>query len=488
VTLTELANLLVECGAVPRAGVDGMRESMDDDAFAARLVSLVTENEDVIAELLAERTQHPAIIFGASTVDLGFFGLVDEDLLLAHEMLPVANVGGTVTVVVADPNLAGSSVLRELGAALGRRTAIVVCVPQLLRVAITRAAQRHDEGERVLRGSRSQDDVVALALARPPIKAKLPRADSVAKALNSILDGVGERRPPELKGGALAALKLKQIPMTVPVPSPAPVITPAAPEPKKLVERESRRPFVLVVEDDDEIAHLIGRALAADGCDALHVASGDAVATAIGERRPDLIVLDAMLPGVHGFEICAGLKQSDDWRAVPILMVSAVYSGFERAREIQEKHGADAFIEKPFQFEHLRRLVADLLERPAPQRAPSTNALTEARARALVDHHLTVGDETAAAGVIEQWLTAAPLSARAWLEQGHLAALRGDALVALRAYEHAALYDRRLFIAQVSLAMLYEQLGFVRRAKHTWRAAAACAPDGALAQRLRATL
>ncbi len=125
-------------------------------------------------------------------------------------------------------------------------------------------------------------------------------------------------------------------------------------------------------------------------------------------------------------------------------------------------------------------MVGDLLQRPVVQPAATQlEALSEARARALVDHSMTVGDLDAAGAMIDTWIAAHPLSARAWLERGHHAIATDDAFAALRAYE------RHLFVAQLSLAMLYEQLGFARRARSTWNAAAACAPDADSVTRIR---
>ena len=170
-------------------------------------------------------------------------------------------------------------------------------------------------------------------------------------------------------------------------------------------------------------------------------------------------------------------------------MISAVFRGFERAREIQEQHGADAFIEKPFQLDHVRRVVADLLRQPLPAAVVTpAQHLSESRARAMVDHHVTVGDIASANAVVTRWLASEPLSARAWLERGHLAMQGTDYMGALQSYEIAAVYDRTMFNAQVSLASLYEQLGFNRRAKTTWLAAAACAPDHETGARIRAGL
>ena len=260
--------------------------------------------------------------------------------------------------------------------------------------------------------------------------------------------------------------------------------TPSSPE------TAPARPFVLVVEDDPAISHLIAATLTADGCDVLQVTTGDAVGPALRRRRPDLVVLDAMLPGIRGFEICAALKHSPTWASLPIVMVSAVARGFEHAREIQEVHRADVFLEKPFKIEQLRCVVADLLARPKPIRSArgEQQRLSQARAQALVDHHLTLGDTAMAAAVVGRWLAEDPLSGRAWLEHGHLLVQDGDTVGALQAYELASLYEPDLFVSHLSLAMLYEQLGFARRARVTWEKAASHAPDVPTADRIRGAL
>ncbi len=457
-----------------------------DDVIAAELLTLLSEHEDAAAEVLAEQTQIPALVFGTSTIDLTTLDQVPASFLREQQVLPLFADADAVTVAVGDP-MATAQALQHMGIQLGRRMVAVATAPALLTVAIERALEARAAGDRVLRGGRTVDATVVLTLARPPVKVRLPRADSVARALADVFKDSPEnlpaalRAPAALSGPTLGTLRLKKI------RNPASADMDAGVVERPLVVHD--QPHVLVVEDDEAIGHLLCRALGADGYETRHILSGDAVAAALVLRRPDLIVLDAMLPGVHGFEICAALKQSPEWRSTPVVMVSAVYRGFERAREIQEQHGADAFVEKPFQLEHVRRVVADLLRQPPPVATTTpTQQLTEARARALVDHHVTMGDADGAARVVDRWLSAEPLSARAWLERGHLAIQADDHVTALRAYEVAAVYDRTLFGAQVSLAMLYEQLGFSRRARATWMAAAVCAPDPDTAQRIRVAI
>ncbi len=483
----DLAELLVESGLVPQAHIDNVmgRPGSSPARMLDELSALALEHEEALAEIVAEREQLPCVIFSTSTIDITVLGATLPEVTDADPpVLPIAIDGDVVTVAISHADQQSAPILEQLGVALGRRVVVVAAVEAALRHAVDAAVAAHFGGATIWKGERSQSDDVDVHLARPPVRARLPWADSVARALSAMMSA--DAIPQALSAPAsLGTLKLKQVraPRPATEATPTALAAPQAPTPPPLVARDA---YVLVVEDDEAIGRLICKGLEADGVNTHLVGSGDLVADALRARRPDGIVLDAMLPGVHGFEICAALKQSPEWCAVPIIMISAVYRGFQQAREIQETHGADAFIEKPFQLEHVRRVVGDLLQRPVVQPAVTQlEALSEARARALVDHSMTVGDLDAAGAMIDTWIAAHPLSARAWLERGHHAIATDDAFAALRAYERAAVYDRHLFVAQLSLAMLYEQLGFARRARSTWNAAAACAPDADSVTRIR---
>jgi CheY-like chemotaxis protein len=489
VDLPRLGALLVDAGALGPGEVDALVQASDVDRLQAQL----QRHEATVAELLAERHQRPCVILSLSTIDLALLDDLPVPWLQAEQLLPLASRAESLTVAVVDP-AAAEGALQDLGVQAGRHIVPVVATPLLLERAIDDAARARAAGEPVLRGALAASPDVDLVLARPPTPAKLPRPDSVARALGAVLDDT--KMPAALKGPIVGVVRLKQVQVpsaSALQPSERVGAVPAAPT--ELRERVApphatpRRPFALIVDDDEAIGTLLTKALIADGCDAEHVLSGDRVADVLRARRPDIILLDAMLPGVHGFEICAALKASPDWRSVPIAMVSAIYRSFEQVKEIHERHGADVFIEKPFQLEHVRRVVADLLRRPQPLEVRhEARELSAARTRALVDHHMLMGDVDGATAIIDRWLAAEPLSARAWLERGHLAVAAADHFRALQAYELAALYDRTLFLAQVSLASLSAQLGFQRKAHDAWLKAAACAPDPAIADQIRRAL
>ena len=89
---------------------------------------------------------------------------------------------------------------------------------------------------------------------------------------------------------------------------------------------------------------------------------------------PDLVVLDGMLPEVHGFEICRQLKTSERFRHIPVIMMSAVHTGWRFAADVKEKYGADDYLEKPFEPAELLRRVETLLNRAPAARPPASEA------------------------------------------------------------------------------------------------------------------
>jgi len=116
---------------------------------------------------------------------------------------------------------------------------------------------------------------------------------------------------------------------------------------------------VLLVEDEDNIAlalgHLIGRA----GYALRRVASGSDALPALAEARPDLVVLDVMLPGRSGYEICQMIRRDASLAGIKVLMITA--GGGEMERRKGMAVGADAFMTKPFSTAELTRQVRALL-------------------------------------------------------------------------------------------------------------------------------
>jgi two-component system, OmpR family, alkaline phosphatase synthesis response regulator PhoP len=118
---------------------------------------------------------------------------------------------------------------------------------------------------------------------------------------------------------------------------------------------------ILVVEDDADIASLIVHYLAPAGYDTDVVANGGEALAAARRRPPDLVILDRMLPGLDGLEICRALRADAELGAIPILMLTA------RAEEVDRiagfETGADDYVTKPFSPKELVARIGALLRR-----------------------------------------------------------------------------------------------------------------------------
>ncbi|OGQ24493.1 MAG: hypothetical protein A2138_15860 [Deltaproteobacteria bacterium RBG_16_71_12] len=195
-------------------------------------------------------------------------------------------------------------------------------------------------------------------------------------------------------------------------------------------------------------------------------------------ERPACILLDAMLPEVHGFDICATLKRSPAFAATPVIVVSAVYRGWEHARTVQETHGADAFVEKPFDVHYVRQLVARMVGRELPRMPLTPQWQQDVRALAQeAEVAYRMGDLAGCEEATRRWRALDPFDARAWLILGNARSKAGDPDGAMKAWERAATFDGNLFPAFKNLAAVYEQLGFVQRAAMAWSRAHDLAPD-----------
>jgi DNA-binding response OmpR family regulator len=130
---------------------------------------------------------------------------------------------------------------------------------------------------------------------------------------------------------------------------------------------------ILVVEDDRDIADLIAHALAKAGYDADRVASGpDALASARA-AAPDAIILDLMLPGLDGFDVCRALRADDGTASIPIIMLTA--RGEESDRVAGLELGADDYVTKPFSAKELVARVGALLRRAGRGPGPTAPVL-----------------------------------------------------------------------------------------------------------------
>ncbi|GAA2908017.1 DNA-binding response regulator [Actinoplanes cyaneus] len=123
---------------------------------------------------------------------------------------------------------------------------------------------------------------------------------------------------------------------------------------------------VLVVDDDPTVSDVVRRYLEQDGCRVRLAADGLSALAAVDAERPDLVVLDLMLGGIDGIEVCRRLQR--DQPGLPVVMLTAL--GEESDRVLGLEVGADDYVTKPFSPRELTLRVRSVLRRTAPAAPP----------------------------------------------------------------------------------------------------------------------
>lgn len=124
-------------------------------------------------------------------------------------------------------------------------------------------------------------------------------------------------------------------------------------------------PRILIVEDEDSLGLLLRYNLEAEGYEVEIATRGDEAEIRLKENQPDLLVLDWMLPGVSGIELCRRLRSREESKTLPIVMLTARGEESERIRGLST--GADDYVVKPFSVPELMARVRALLRRAKPE-------------------------------------------------------------------------------------------------------------------------
>jgi DNA-binding response OmpR family regulator len=127
----------------------------------------------------------------------------------------------------------------------------------------------------------------------------------------------------------------------------------------KTVRGEPVAAHVLLIEDEPNIAEAIRFLLTRDGLRVSHAAEGAAALVLLQQDRPDLVILDHMLPGLSGLEILTAIRADPESRDLPVMMLTAR----GRDREMAERAGADRFMTKPFSNAEILAEVRAMLGR-----------------------------------------------------------------------------------------------------------------------------
>ncbi|MBH25629.1 MAG: two-component system response regulator [Myxococcales bacterium] len=124
-----------------------------------------------------------------------------------------------------------------------------------------------------------------------------------------------------------------------------------------MTDRET--PLILIADDDPEIRKLLKAHLSTMECDIIEASDGALTLESLIVNKPDLIILDVMMPELNGWEICKYVKEREEYENTGVLMLTAI--GAKVNELTSPLYGADAYVDKPFNFDELEAKINAIL-------------------------------------------------------------------------------------------------------------------------------
>lgn len=120
-------------------------------------------------------------------------------------------------------------------------------------------------------------------------------------------------------------------------------------------------PKVLVADDDAQLLGLVVRHLKGMGYQVIEALDGEKAWEAVESEKPDLVLLDVMMPGMSGWEVCRRIRETEASAHIPVIMLTGIG---ERLNEMTSPlYGANDYLDKPFEFEVFEAKVREVLSR-----------------------------------------------------------------------------------------------------------------------------
>jgi CheY-like chemotaxis protein len=472
--MADLAAHLVRAGLLaPDAAARALAAAHDGDVASAALRLGIATEQDLV-RALCDLHGCPGVDLSRSVVPTANLDLVAPVFCRQRRILPVSVGRGEVVLAMSDPE--DHALADELRFVTGRKVLRYAAVPAAIERALDAIVRERNRSSPAWRGpaapSLPDPGAAWVGVVHPTHR---PAEDGL-----DLPDPIATMVPV----GAAGAL---ETPFAA--PSPARLTRPKEHEPAPAaparggattlrLEGVGAGKLALVADSSQEGREEMAAVLGRHGCTVLQAANGRAALDIIREARPDLVMLDAMLPMVPGFEVCRAVKGDPVLRPTQVVLTSAVHRGTVAA-DARIAFGADGFLERPLRPDEASRTLKLLLLGGAPD--PADAAAREAAGIAWRDGARLLGD-----GRLEEAMVALrdavakdELSAEAQFYLGHALARQGLLFEAASAYSRAAELRPDVDAAHRSLAQTYEQLGFQRSAREAWaRALESCRDEG----------
>jgi DNA-binding response OmpR family regulator len=457
-----------------------LAETKGGHRLASRLAASGAITDVAALKALSEQHGIPGIDLGQICVRLEDLDLLPREIAEKHLILPVLVRDDRLFIAMANPR--EKKVIDELEFVTGKKVYPYVALEGPLSSVIAEAYEKKARGEEFYVGPHCPEDVLKKiglvadtgdAAAFPHDLAEVePRPlDAPGVIVDDEVEALSRREDVEENAFTETSRELSVV-TDLPEHGSSPAVT------------DPSGKTILVVDDETEIRKMLVRLLTRSGHHVVEADRGLSALRLVKERHPDLIVLDAMLPEVHGFEIARRIKGSQRYGSIPIIMVSAVYRGWRYAEDLKASCGVDYFIEKPFRIAEVMAAVDACLRQVAPAEAPDISGEAESALNAGVEAY-KAGRLDEAIDHLKRGIGIDPLAYRLHFHLGLLYGKKGRVYDAVSELETAVEINSRHFPAVKNLAILYQKAGFRNKAVEMWERALTLAPDEETKQSIR---
>jgi CheY-like chemotaxis protein len=459
----QLGKILLKQKLVTQDELSDLLETQKSEGgrLASTAVSSGTVKEVDLLKALSEQHGLPGIDLTQVVVPLSNLELIPQEIAKQHLILPILVKEDRIFLAMADPG--DKRVIDEIEFVTGRRVFPYIALHESLKKVITDSYTRQERGEQYYVGPHVPADYLESIGLDGKAKADPKPGDEGGVVVDREIE---QRLEDELGIAELAKNRGQGLDFLE--------TTNLEPIPKR------DKPTILVVDDEEDIRRLLRRVLAENGYEVIEAEKGLEALQAVRSQVPDLILLDAMLPEVHGFDICRRIKGSKRYGHIPIIMVSAIYRGWRFAEDLKSSYGVEAFLEKPFKIGDVLTLVERALAgRKSDLPAQEDDELSREASESL-NHGIEAfkgGDIDRAIEHLQRGINVDPLSFKLHYHLGLLYGRRENTFEAIHELETSVDLQPKHFSALKNLAVLYQRAGFKHKAIEMWERALGNAPD-----------
>ena len=444
----------------------------------------------------------PPVVLSQMVITLGQLVLVPEEIALEHGVFPFDAGDDGVLLAMATPW--ERDVVEEMEFLTGKQVVPYVALPDDIRATIPAAYEAHGRGDALFAGadvSPEERDAVGL----PPCSEVMPARpqEGVVEIASAMGDAHGSEDaepapvaipPAAAVPAAVIAVAPQVIGMEV-APSPpsppaanesepedSPPLDPAFSEPPEVTvaaatEVDLSDRSLLVADPQGEVSQVLQDYLAAVGVTLHSAATGPEAIIGVRDQRPDVLVLDASLPEIHGLEVCRRLRGQERFAKLPIIVFGDKGAGWRLEADLRDCFGVTALFEKPAELQEMARAVVRILRgQPAAAIPGPIGSGAEAELRAGMAA-FEGGDLDRAIAHLEAGVRLEPTAFQLQYHLGLLYGRREDLFPAIQALEAATRLQKCHFSALKNLAVVYQRARFHRKAFDTWERAMWTAPD-----------